>query len=450
MIQPFDHAQDKFTLPQQLVRRDLARHRAYQENLDFYEGTQWLGNARRRERRLTFNYSKTFIDKMTSYLMSSVSFSVEPAGDSADVTERARRAGDALRLVYEANNLEQLDFDTEIDTAVLGDGCFKVTWDSVKGQVRISSPDVKGLYTWWQGDDITRVWKVASRYQLSPEEANLLYGFKPTMNSQRPVMVTEVWTDSEIEIWLDDTRWRKQGNPYNFIPFIIFPNLREPKQFWGISDIPAIREPARELNRALSQLSMILELSGNPIAVLENVEDAQDIAVQPGAVWEIPERARAYLLDLLQGGGVKLHTDYIDLLYRALHDLAEAPRTAFGDNRQGLSGVALEMELHPLLQKVRRKRLIRSGVYRRRAGMILKLLEQHTGQSYLPCHIKIIWGPVLPQDRSRLVQDEKTLVEAGIHSRQRAMTELGVEDSEREFGRWLEEEKQIMKPTSAA
>lgn len=68
MIQPFDHAlrvaesrHDKFTLPQQLARRDLSRHRAYQENLDFYEGSQWLGNARRRERRLTFNYSKTFI-----------------------------------------------------------------------------------------------------------------------------------------------------------------------------------------------------------------------------------------------------------------------------------------------------------------------------------------------------------------------------------------------------
>lgn len=219
----------QITLPQQLSRRDLSRHRAYQENLDFYEGTQWLGNARRRERRLTFNYAKTFIDKMTSYLMSSISFSVEPVGDSVEATERARRAGDALHLVYETNNLEQLDFDTEIDTAVLGDGCFKVTWDNIKGQARVSSPDVKGLFAWWQGDDITRVWKVASRYQLSPEEAGLLYGFKPTINSQRPVMVTEVWTDSEIEIWLDDTLCQSGdglplpvGPSYLIIPLAVF------------------------------------------------------------------------------------------------------------------------------------------------------------------------------------------------------------------------------------
>ena len=133
----------------------------------------------------------------------------------------------------------------------------------------------------------------------------------------------------------------------------------------------------RELNRALTQLSMILELSGNPIAVLENVTESPDIAVQPGAVWELPERARAYLLDLLQGGGVKLHADYVDLVYRALHDLGESPRTAFGENRAGLSGVALNVELDPLLKKVARKRLIRGAAYRRRNEMILRILEQY-------------------------------------------------------------------------
>ena len=95
--------------------------------------------------------------------------------------------------------------------------------------------------------------------------------------------------------------------------------------------------------------------------------------MQPGAVWEIPERAKAYLLDLLQGGGVKLHVDYIDLLYRT----------------------------------------------------------------------RIIWGPVLPQDKGRLVRDEEVLVSAGIHSRRRAMDELGIEDPDAEFGRWLEEEERL-------
>lgn len=437
---------NNLTLPQQINRMDPERLRAYRENLEFYSGSQWLGRSRSRERRLTFNYAKVFVDKITSYLMSSLGFAVDPA--STEDKEKARRAEEAIYKVYESNNLEQLDFDTELDTAILGDGCYKVTWDSSERQVRVSAPDVQGIFVWWLGDDVTRVWRVASRYQLSADEVELLYnsganGRVSPATSKSQSTVIEVWTERKFELWIDNTLFERKANPYGFIPFVIYPNLREPKKFWGVSDIPALMEPSRELNRALSQLSLILELSGNPIAVLENIENAQDIAVQPGAVWEIPERAKAYLLDLLQGGGVKLHVDYIDLLYRTLHDLSESPRTAFGDNERGLSGVALEMELHPLLQKVKRKRTIRTAVYRRRNELILRVLEKMTGDNFGNYRSRIIWGPVLPQDRGRLVREEQILVGSGIHSRRRAMDELGIEDPDAELNRWLEEEEKI-------
>ena len=427
---------DNYTLPQQIARMDADRLRAYRENLDFYNGLQWSGRPRRGERRLTVNYARAFVEKVTSYLMSGVGFCVDPSDTSAESAERARRAEEALRDVYEANNLEQLDFDTELDCAVLGDACFKVTWDVEQGRVRVTAPDVQGVFAWWAGDDIGRVWRVASRYTLSSGEAASRYGVKA---SGREATVVEAWTGDMFELWVDGAVVSRRKNPYGFIPFVLYPNLRQPKRFWGVSDVQQVREPAQEINRALSQLSTILELSGNPIAVLENVEESRDIAVQPGAVWEIPESARAYLLDLLQGGGVRLHVEYIDLLYRALHDLSESPRTSFGDNQRGLSGVALEMELHPLLQKVRRKRLIRSAAYRRRNDMILRILERRTGVTYRPCRSRVLWGPVLPQDRSRLVREETMLVEAGIHSRKRAMEQLGVEDTESEFNRLREE-----------
>ncbi|UCH87107.1 MAG: hypothetical protein JSU97_01550 [Dehalococcoidia bacterium] len=49
------------------------------------------------------------------------------------------------------------------------------------------------------------------------------------------------------------------------------------------------------------------------------------------------------------------------------------------------------------------------------------------------------------QDRSRLVEDQARLVAAGIHSRRRAADELGVQDPETEFERWLEEEQEAGK-----
>src|SRR3972149_1260932 len=82
-----------------------------------------------------------------------------------------RHAERALREVHDANNLDQLDFDNEIDCSVLGDAAYKVTWDPQEERVRVSAPDVQGLYAWWPGDDPGRVWRAASRYALSHEEA---------------------------------------------------------------------------------------------------------------------------------------------------------------------------------------------------------------------------------------------------------------------------------------
>jgi len=354
------------SIPMQLIHRDLDRIRKYKELLDFYQGKHWEGRDRRGEKRLTFNYAKVFVDKVTSYLMSGVNFAVDAVEDSDEAQAVAQRAEAALYQVYESNNLEQLDLETEIDCAILADACYKVIWDQETQRVRVTAPDIQGIYAWWLGDDASRVWRVASKYSLSAEETELLYKVKP---KAKTATIVEVWTEWDFELYLDNVLQEKKPNPYG-IPFIIYPNLREPKKFWGISDLTQIMESQRELNRAMSQLSRILELSGNPIAVLENVEESEDIAVRPGAVWNIPEDAKAYLLDLLQGGGVRLHIDYINLLYRTLHDISESPRAAFGGAERDLSGVAMELELHPLLQKVRRKRLIRTAVYNRRNEMV--------------------------------------------------------------------------------
>lgn len=307
--------------PEILNNMDSSRMRGYKEYLDFYHGRHWETPARYGEKHLTFNYAKVFIDKVTSYLMSGMSFAADPVADTAEARAKARKAEEALHSVYEVNSLAALDFETEIDCAILGDACFKVTWDTIAKTVRITAPDVQGIYAWPYGDDVSRLRQLASRYTLDAAEIESLYNTHP---KNRTAAVTELWTDAEFSLYIDNDILESKPNPYGFIPFVLCPNLREPKKFWGISDLPVVMEAQRELNRATSQLSKILELSGNPIAVLENVESSEDIAVKPGAVWNIPEAAKAYLLDLLQGGGIRLHIDYIDLLYRILHDVSES------------------------------------------------------------------------------------------------------------------------------
>ena len=329
----------------------------------------------------------------------------------------------------------------DIDAAVLGDGCYKVIWDTSEKRIRIIAPDVSGIYAWWLGDDTSRVWRVASRYTLTQDEVQLLYS---RAIDKKTATITEVWTDKTFDLYLDSDPMESKPNPYGFIPFVIFPNLRDPKKFWGTSDIPSLIQPQRELNRALSQLSRILELSGNPIAVLENIASAEDIKVQPGALWTIPEDAKAYLLDLLQGGGVRLHVDYIDLLYRSLHDISETPRAAWGGIEKELSGAALQIELGSLIQKVTRKRTIRTNAYYQRNDIILKLAEKYMNENFEQINHRVVWGLILPEDTARQAQNEQLLVQAGVHSRRTAMDEMGIQDPDEEFNRWLEERTKIL------
>jgi hypothetical protein len=470
--------------PSQLARMDTTRLANYRTNLDFYNGSQWptTSPARQslaggRHRQLVFNYAKVSIDKVTSFLMQGLNFACYPEEATDELKVRARRAEQVLSQVYEENNLQQLDYETEVDTAVLGDGCYKVIWDTDEKRIRITAPDVSGIYAWWLGDDTSRVWRVASRYTLTREEMEILYsgviasdlpakawqaGAKQSQGiatsprfigaprndrrgaARNNVVVTELWTDKTFDLYLDNDLMESKPNPYGFIPFVIFPNLREPKKFWGSSDIPSLVQPQRELNRALSQLSRILELSGNPIAVLENIASAEDIKVQPGALWTIPEDAKAYLLDLLQGGGVRLHVDYIDVLYRALHDISETPRAAWGGIEKELSGTALQIELGSLTQKVTRKRTIRTNAYHQRNDIILKLAEKYMNESFEQINHRVVWRPILPQDTARQAQNEQLLVQAGVHSRRTAMDEMGVQDPDEEFNRWLEERGRIL------
>lgn len=85
------------------------------------------------------------------------------------------------------------------------------------------------------------------------------------------------------------------------------------------------------------------------------------------------------------------------------HDLSETPRIAFGDGGGDRSGVALQLELDPLLRKVARKRLTRTGALRRRDALILRVLAQHSGQNFDGVRTDISWGPVFSHDPAALI-----------------------------------------------
>jgi len=155
----------------------------------------------------------------------------------------------ALGHAFDSVDFLALDFDSEIDCAVLGDGCFKTSWDVEDHMVRIASPDMTGIFVWLYPHDHTRYWRLAHRYTIDPMAIRQQEMFYPQIlqTNMRNPSITEVWTADRWETWYNMELVEDRPNPYGFIPYVVYPNMRRPKQFWGESDITNIREPCVEL-----------------------------------------------------------------------------------------------------------------------------------------------------------------------------------------------------------
>ena len=112
-----------------------------------------------------------------------------------------------------------------------------------------------------------------------------------------------------------------------------------------------------------------------------------------------------------QGQSVAVQ-DHINQVLRALYETAETPRTAFGDSGRLLSGVALETELRPLIQKTLRKRILWAAALRRRARLIWQVAEcmgLAAPGAFAGLCPRIVWPSMMPQDDAQEVRNNVAL-----------------------------------------
>ncbi|HMA37330.1 MAG TPA: phage portal protein [Chloroflexia bacterium] len=443
-------------LPAAQTVHSLSRLVRYQQYRAFYNGDQWDDLPAPGERRLTFNYARVFINKAASYLMG------KPVGYLATATggrpgprkQAAARVVEAyLAEVAAFNTLAALDLDTAIAAGTLGDGAWTVRWDPVARLPRVTAVDPLGLDARWRADDLQTLLWLRQTYwtcaaELTPaQRGRRAAGGGGPDDPYRPLRAREEWTPQAWALYVDDVAVDGGPNPYGQIPYILFPNLRVPGEFWGEGDLADLLRLQRELNARLSIFSRILEVAGNPVAVVTgaDADSTETLKLGPNQLWTLPEGAKAEVLDLLKAGGADAHLKYIDTVYRALHDISEMPRTSFGDSshsRQARSGVALEIELQPLLHKLARKRAYFGTALERRAALILAIARVH-GVALPAVRLTLAWPPVLPQDRTTLVQQEVQLVAAGIHPPTLAMAALNDPDPDQQLLQVLAEARQL-------
>lgn len=423
----------------------LRRYRQYQ---DFYEGRHFE-RARNGRSHLVLNYARVVADKGVAYLMGrGVGFSVAPARE-ASARDR-RRAAEAEQLLYDVgwqNDVEGVDLQVAQNASVLGDGVYKVLWEPSSGRIRILSVDPRTFFATWAGDDASTLRRVEVAYSLGAEDlAQGGYGLSAgeadaLCGSDGVAEVVERWSPHELSVIVARTVTRHGPNPYGFIPFVHVPNLPLANEPWGQSDLVDVIPINREIDERVSDQADVIRFHADPPIVFRGVTDHADLAVGPGTVWDIPSDADVKLLEW-QGQAVAVG-EHIERLYRTLYEVTETPRAAFGDSGRMLSGVALETELRPIMQRTLRKRAWWTRALRRRSGMVLELARQFgvgraagsAVRSVDEHRVRVLWPPMLPKDDAGEVQNQVRLVAAGLRSHRTAMDALGTESPEEELAR---------------
>lgn len=410
---------------------DDARLQRYSDFSGYVDGWQQSGNT---HHAFTLNYARTILRKTVSYVFSGpVGISI---GATGAATSRANLAEQTCTAWRDALGLARLDIALATDALIQGDAAMKVTWNVTHNLPAVVPVDPASLTVETAPDNPRQVRVVRHLYRATPRQLADQFGVKvdSALDPDRPLPTLEEWTDTNLRVLVDGLVVVDMANPYGLIPYVILANDPQPDQFWGQSDLTDLIPVCTEINKRMQVMSQILDLSGAPITVLEGVDGTEGIRIGPGAKWELPEGARAYLLDLLQGGGADVHLQYMDLLFRVLHDLSETPRTAFGDSGRDLSGAALEVEIQPLVQKVQRKRRQWDAALTQRAQIFLRLMEQHQQIDTTGFGTPIaIWPPILPSDTDAAVRNVVNRVQNGLMSRRAAMITLGEHDPDAEF-----------------
>jgi hypothetical protein len=421
-------------------RRNYARFRA------IYEGTPPHALRRAKNRRRSVrNWGALVVDTVTSYMG-------DPSIQLGDTGEQ--NAAEAyLAEIYRRERLPARDYETEVACAVDGDAVWKVTWDDRERRVRVSAVDPARVYALTRPDDLEEVELFAEQYTMRAEDGPILFNqhLRSLNTTRATVTITEEWTPTAWRIWVNNDLEQDAPNPYGVIPYVHACNYRNPYRLWGASDIGRVEGILETIDQAEWDNDDTMALAGL-LVILTNVDEQADLAVAPGAIWSLPEAAQASTLDVLRGnlGGQRLA--YLDHLTATLQQLSRTPSTALGGSggpNTNVSGLALQVQLGPILRLVARKRRTRSVAYEARAALMLRLAAMFGGlpESSAQLTPSVHWSETVPTDRRDALEAAEIEARLG-RDLVEVLRSIGVENPAEELAARLRQRSHGLDPSA--
>ncbi len=417
----------------QLKRQaDALRREEYRTLLDFYEGGRaplseeyvkkhyreeedaWLG---RRSKLRGLNITRAIPERIRDAMYGRA---VERTCEDPAVDAR-------LKEIYAHNNFDSVANQIALEASILGSHVVGPYFDERLGRVAFRTRYLGDVYPW------------VSEENADVLDALLVETVIDDLFTGQHFLRAEIYTDDETGVFLaDDSRaayWeldRRQhpdddlANPYGVIPWVHFRG-RCPAQagdWFGLSDIRDVVEVNKFINELLSIADKNAHDQGWSQLVLINFrDDVEKVRVGTTKAIRTGEGGDAkYIVPDLK---VKDFLALIEKLYGWAHESAMVPMAAIRTSNEAKSGVALEIELKPLLDLVsEREKRYRAGEIELMKLTALVDAAHRGNRTFTPeqarefmnglvCDVKFKGG-FLPEDPASALDRDLRLLNAGL------------------------------------
>lgn len=220
-------------------------------------------------------------------------------------------------------------------------------------------------------------------------------------------------------------------SPIDDLPFYHIPNFQEPGLIWGSSEMRGLERLMASINQAISDEDLALALDGLGVyattagtPVDENGEDT-GWNLGPGRVVELPATEGGHISDLFARvnglGSITPYQDHLGYLHQQLDLAAGQPAIAKGkvtDVQVAESGIALQLELAPLLSTAEEKDQIVTDVLTNLLFNLAKWVVAYEGTAFNSLMEASRWipqyGDKVPENKQASFDNLMTL--AGLDS----------------------------------
>lgn len=407
-------------------------------------GHHWSSLREAGEPQLTFNYCRSLSEFITNFTFGKGIGFRSPKSTEAIVPQ-------VLQEVWEVdNNKEAILFETGQTGSVAGDVFIKTAWEPPftdpagwfhPGRVRILPVNPAHAFPEWHPHDRTRLIRFKMRYRFWGTAAE---------GTRQVFTYTELITDEAIEEYLNDELIDSRPNPLGRIPIVHVANLPVAGSPWGLSDIHDILSLNREYNEKATNISDMINYHAAPVTIITGAK-AANLEKGPRKVWGgMPSDAKVYNLEGLSDLSSPLA--FLELLKAAMHEFTGVPMqaTAGEEAISNTSGVALAMQLQPLMNRYVKKKMQYGRGFEQVNEHVLMTLATYAPERLLydptedvplkdgqlavldlndPITYRstVHWPEPLPLDKLIMLNELMTEMQLGLESKTGALRKLGYE-----------------------